>query len=177
MKNELFSSERLVFRAWENDDIEKANQLWGDIEVTQYIGGPFSIDKISSRLKQEIDNQEKYGIQYWPIYFKSNNEFVGCCGLRPYKDQHDTCEIGFHLCKKYWGLGLASEAVRKVLKYAFIDLGYKRIFAGHNPKNEKSMNTLLKLGFKYIGDEFYQPTGLNHPSYEMKISEYIRIGQ
>ena len=29
---------------------------------------------------------------------------------------------------------------------------------------------LSKLGFHYIGDEFYEPTGLYHPSYELTSS-------
>lgn len=28
-----------------------------------------------------------------------------------------------------------------------------------------------KLGFIYIGDEFYEPTGLYHPSYELEASQ------
>ena len=41
------------------------------------------------------------------------------------------------------------------------------IFAGHNPKNTASCYVLEKLGFQYIGDEYYEPTGLYHPSYEL----------
>ena len=39
----------------------------------------------------------------------------------------------------------------------------------HYLKNESaaSSKVLHKLGFHYIGDEFYEPTGLNHPSYEL----------
>ncbi len=42
------------------------------------------------------------------------------------------------------------------------------LFAGHNPHNTESAKVLRKLGFHYIGDEFYEPTGLYHPSYELK---------
>lgn len=31
-------------------------------------------------------------------------------------------------------------------------------------------NLLGNLGFTYIGDKFYEPTGLYHPSYEMQKS-------
>jgi len=81
--------------------------------------------------------------------------------------------MGFHLSKQYWGYGYATEAAKKVMEYAFYTLKVSKIFAGHNPKNEQSRRTLLKLEFKYIGDEYYPPTGLNHPSYEIATKEYI----
>ena len=42
------------------------------------------------------------------------------------------------------------------------------LFAGHNPRNEASRKLLTGLGFVYLRDEFYAPTGLYHPSYELK---------
>ena len=77
----------------------------------------------------------------------------------------DIFEIGFHLCSPYWGHGYATEAARTVIDYAFEKLQVKGLFAGHNPGNALSKNTLMKLGFQYIHDEYYRPTGLLHPSY------------
>ncbi len=33
----------------------------------------------------------------------------------------------------------------------------------------KGQTAVLKLGFQYVRDEFYEPTGLYHPSYEFKM--------
>ena len=50
-----------------------------------------------------------------------------------------------------------------------ITLNAKGLFAGHNPKNVASRKILLeKLGFAYVGDVFYPPTGMNHPSYSYR---------
>jgi len=46
------------------------------------------------------------------------------------------------------------------------DLDANGLFAGHNPNNTNSRKVLEKLGFTYVGDEFYEPTGLYHPSYK-----------
>lgn len=46
-------------------------------------------------------------------------------------------------------------------------LKVEKLFAGRNPQNTASKKKLNKLGFHYIGDEFYEPTGLYHPSYEL----------
>ena len=77
-------------------------------------------------------------------------------------------EIGFHFRPEFWGQRYASEAANAVIDYAFRVLKADKLFAGHNPNNVASRKTLLSLGFAYIGDEFYEPTGLQHPSYELK---------
>lgn len=76
-------------------------------------------------------------------------------------------EIGFHLRKKYWNQGYATEAARAVINFAFNILKAENLFAGHNPNNKGSQKVLQKLGFIYIRDEFYEPTGLYHPSYKL----------
>lgn len=75
-------------------------------------------------------------------------------------------EIGFHLCPEFWGKGYAKETADVTIDYAFSVLKAKKLFAGHNPNNIASRKVLGKLGFSYVGDEFYEPIGLFHPSYE-----------
>ena len=58
--------------------------------------------------------------------------------------------------------------------YAFNTLGVKGLFAGHNPGNAASRRVLEKLGFRYTHDEYYPPTGLNHPSYLLTSEEFAR---
>lgn len=73
-----------------------------------------------------------------------------------------------HLLPNYWGKGYATEALNKVICHAFETLKVKNLFAGHNPNNIKSKKMLEKLGFNFIGAEYYIPTGLQHPSYLYK---------
>ena len=58
------------------------------------------------------------------------------------------------------------------MDHAFGSLRVKGLFAGHHPANEASQRVLAKLGFRYTHDEFYQPTGLEHPSYFLSDEEY-----
>ncbi|NCF64875.1 MAG: GNAT family N-acetyltransferase [Chloroflexi bacterium] len=160
-------TKRLGFRHWREEDFELALGLWGDFSVTRLIDarGQLSRDQVRQKLQQEIAAEVNYGIQYWPIFLLSSDEHIGCCGLRPYDLSQKIYEIGFHIRSKQWGLGYASEAARGVIEFAFEDLDVKALFAGHNPQNTTSRNLLEKLGFRYTHDEYYEPTGLNHPSY------------
>lgn len=168
MEREFFlKTDRIGFSKWTREDMESAKLLWGNPEVTRYIcaAGIFSNDEIIDRVNTEISNESIYGVQYWPILELTTKELIGCCGLRP--REIDEYEMGFHLRPEFWGQGYASEAANAVIDYARKALRVKRLFAGHNPNNHKSRELLHKLGFVYAGDEFYAPTGLYHPSYEL----------
>jgi ribosomal-protein-alanine N-acetyltransferase len=163
----FLTSTSLGFRLWNNNDISLAEKLWGNRKVAEFIasGGIFSRKQIQEKLKGEIQTQKDYGIQYWPVFLKEGNIFIGCCGLRPYDINKSILEIGVHLLPDHWGKGYASEALNIIIEYAFNKIKVSDLFAGHNPMNEASKRLLSKLGFRYTHDEYYPPTGLNHPSY------------
>jgi RimJ/RimL family protein N-acetyltransferase len=159
----FLKSERLGFRCWSKEDLPLARELWGDIEVTRFFGGPFS--------EEEIARRETYGFQYWPIHLLADDEHVGCCGLRPYRMEDGIPELGFHLRPKYWGQGLAPEAARAVMEFAFGTIGAKGLSAGHHPENVASKKVIEKLGFRYTHDEFFDVLGIEIPYYLLKRSD------
>ncbi len=158
-------TERLRFRCWSPEDLPAARELWGDLQVTQFFGGPFSDEEIARRLQREISRLESHGFQYWPIYLLTDHHHVGCCGLRPYRPADEIHELGFHLRPKYWGQGLAKEAARAVIAFSFASLGAKGLSAGHHPENVVSKKLIEKLGFHYTHDDFFAALGINIPYY------------
>lgn len=166
-------SARLGFREWAESDLELANALWGDPEVTRLIGGPFSTGQVRARLSREIETQRAHGIQYWPIFLLATGEHVGCCGLRPYQLDRRVYELGFHILRSQWGKRYASEAAAAAMAYAFDSLQVAALFAGHHPANEASRRLLQKLGFRFSRTEYYAPTGLDHPSYILPGDEFF----
>ena len=164
----FLTSTRLGFRSWREQDLPLAMELWGDAEVTAYIGGPFTAEMVRSRLRQEVKQEQETGVQYWPFFLLDGNRHAGCAGLRPYRMEERVYELGIHLRRAYWGQGFAKEAARSVIDYGFGTLGAAALFAGHHPRNEASRRLLLKLGFVYTHEELYTPTGLLHPSYLLR---------
>ncbi|HEY2547558.1 MAG TPA: GNAT family N-acetyltransferase [Candidatus Acidoferrum sp.] len=164
----FLKSERLGFRCWVEDDWPLARELWGDIEVTRFFGGPFSEEQIRARLDLEIARMKAHGSQYWPIHLLSDNEFVGCCGMRPYRPEEGIHELGFHLRPKFWGRGLAVEAACAVIDYGFEIVGAKGFSAGHHPDNVNSKKVMAKLGFRYTHDEFLPVLGIEIPYYLLR---------
>jgi RimJ/RimL family protein N-acetyltransferase len=90
----------------------------------------------------------------------------------PHPAQEAALELGFHLRPSFWGQGLATEAALAVLEYAFSTLGIETIFAGHHPSNDASRRVLGKIGFVYVGDEFYAPSGVMEPIYVFRQEDW-----
>jgi RimJ/RimL family protein N-acetyltransferase len=155
---------RLTFRPWRDDDLPVARAIFGDSRVTAFVGGPFDDAQIHARLAFELANQRDHGVAYWPM-FLSAARLAGCCGLKPRGSGE--LELGFYLVPASWGGGLAVEAARAVIAFAWDTLGVARLFAGHHPDNEGSRRTLAKLGFRATAPELYPPTGLMHPGYAL----------
>jgi [ribosomal protein S5]-alanine N-acetyltransferase len=164
----FLNTARIGFRCWSNDDLPLAMALWGDREVTRFIGGPFTREQVEERLSREIASMRTHRIQYWPLFLLVNGEFAGCGGLRPYNLSERFLELGVHLLPAFWRQGLAEEAARAAIAHAFTVLGANALFAGHHPKNQASRKLLEKLGFAFTHEEFYPPTGLQHPSYLLR---------
>jgi ribosomal-protein-alanine N-acetyltransferase len=161
----FLTSERLGFGHWLTSDLSLACELWGNAEVTSLIGGPFTAEQVEQRLNREIASMRAYNVQYWPVFLLESDQHAGCAGLRPYRLDQQVYELGFHFRPEYWGRGLAQEAGRAVIAYAFEQLGASALFAGHHPDNAVSARVLAHLGFQFTHEEFYPPTGLKHPSY------------
>jgi len=159
------TTDRLGFSHWLPEDLPLAQALWGDPQVTSLIGGPFTAEQVQQRLNTEISYMNAHHVQYWPIFRLETDQHAGCAGLRPYRPDQRIYELGFHLRPEYWGHGLAQEAGRAVIAFAFEQIGAEALFAGHHPANSESRRVLTKLGFQFTDEEFYPPTGLKHPSY------------
>ena len=76
---------------------------------------------------------------------KSDGAFLGGCGLHPEEGQ---IEFGYWLGQPHWRMGYATEAVRRLVAYAFDELNAERVLAGWFHDNPRSGNVLAKLGCK-----------------------------
>lgn len=172
MRKKQLETDRLFFSNWTEKDKDLAEKLWGDEKVTHFIAkdGQLSKRQVLQRLALEIESQKDFGFQYWPLFLKETEEFVGCCGLHAYDLENRIAELGFHLVPSAWGKGFAEEAARGVINYAATQTDLTALFAGHHPENQASEKLLKKLGFQFQSKNYYEPTGLEHPSYLLKLT-------
>lgn len=86
----------------------------------------------------------------WAIRHKEKGLLLGTCGFNALADRQHSGEIGYEISPDYWGDGIATEAVRAIIEWAFttgLKLPLRRIVARTMLNNEASAGLLKKLGF------------------------------
>ena len=81
----------------------------------------------------------------------TTDAFLGTVTLYGWDRRHRRAEIGFLLGRAHWGRGLASDAVRTALAFAFAEMGLHRVEADVDPENGASLRLLARLGFREEG--------------------------
>ena len=81
------------------------------------------------------------------IYLKKDRSFCGLAEFYGYKDEiHKTC-VGYRLLEKYWGKGIATQAVALMVDYLYTETDIEIITASTMVDNKASARTLEKNGF------------------------------
>lgn len=86
------------------------------------------------------------------VFTPDGKQLIGHISLYAIKRlPYSSAFIGYALDEHYTGRGIATEAVKLVLKFAFETLNLHRIEAFIAPENAKSIRVVEKVGFKREG--------------------------
>lgn len=169
---DTIETEQLIIRPFMIDDVEEAHQVL-DLNI-RWAGPSFTIEQRKKRLQFNIDLSDwaEAGRLYgWrAIVLKESGQLIGICGFQPNvwtphakalfwsqlfgqrskDDMYGSLELdlGYALSSRYRGKGYATEAVRGIIDYAFGELKIKRIFAGTNRSNARSIKLMKRIGMR-----------------------------
>lgn len=87
----------------------------------------------------------------WALVLKDSGKMIGTCGFVSFDEYNNNAEIGYVINSKYWSLGLATEAARRVVEFGFSELGLSRIEGRYIIENTASRRVLEKCGMSYEG--------------------------
>ena len=87
----------------------------------------------------------------WAVADRETDAVLGTVTLSGWDRRHRRAEIGFLLGRAHWGRGLASDAVRAALAFAFAEMRLHRVEADVDPENGASLRLLARLGFREEG--------------------------
>jgi RimJ/RimL family protein N-acetyltransferase len=87
----------------------------------------------------------------WGIVRRKQNTVIGTCTLFHLDAHNRRATLGAAMDPAFWGEGLMQEAVATVVKYAFETLDLQRLEAETDPRNEKAISLLERLGFQQEG--------------------------
>lgn len=146
----IIETENLLIREITLDDAAELFKLHANPEVQKYTGEPIvkSIEEIEKAIAGRMIDYKKYGFGRWAVVLKNGKYFVGWAGLA-YLPEFDEVDLGYRLLPEYWGLGIATEASRAILRYGFNTLQLNKIVAIALKEHEASIRVMEKVGMEF----------------------------
>ena len=108
--------------------------MLGDPEVMLYFGKLFGRVQVREWIERHIGLYAQDGCAYWLVIDKASGEAVGQAGiLRQQVEGQLEFGLGYIFKQAWWRRGLALEAARACLDYAFDRLRKNRVFITVRP--------------------------------------------
>lgn len=157
MHTHSLQTQRLVLRAWQDEDVER----FYSIMQNPAVNNPLSFYHLNVyenakefTVKANRTIAEK-GYGYFACIKKDTQECIGFIGLN-YIDKQGhpfPCyTISYVLAEEHWGNGYAHEGVSALLMLAFEVFGIGEVHACTTTNNHKSQRVMKRLGMEYVCD-------------------------
>ena len=146
-------TERLSLRAMHVIDAEDMFDYARRPEVTKYLLWSEHKDITFTRdYLYYIGRRYALGDFYdWAIIDRESRKMIGTCGFTRIDTANNSAEIGYVLNPDFHRRGFGSEAVKRILKFGFEELGINRIEARFMQGNEASLALMLSVGMTFEG--------------------------
>lgn len=152
VRNIILETDRLILRAFEENDLRDFNEYAKVEGVGEMAGWPHhkSLDESKMILDRFIAGHHTFALVH-----KKSRKVIGSLGLEEYNEENfkeyenqKGLELGYVLSKDYWGQGLMPEAVHRVIEFLFEEKNLDFITCGHFVKNHQSKRVIEKNGFQ-----------------------------
>jgi RimJ/RimL family protein N-acetyltransferase len=146
-------SERLALRQLVDADVSALFAVFSDPDVMRYWdSGPLKSRGEARLLLEDIrDGFRTRRLFQWAVADAASDTAIGTCTIWRVDPLHRRAEIGFALARAHWSRGLATEAVGRLIQFAFDELDLHRLEADVDPRNDRSLRLLERLGFRREG--------------------------
>lgn len=172
----VLETERLVLRPMSAADAEALYRISNEPAVRHYLWDdrPVSRVTIERVVAQSVRlfSEERLGL--FGIRLRDREEVVGFCGFARLQDMEEV-ELVYELDPELWGRGIATEAARACLGYAFKEVGLERMIAGTDRPNVASLRVIEKLGMKIIGN--INPRAPEDPYFAIDRQNFLAAGE
>jgi [ribosomal protein S5]-alanine N-acetyltransferase len=149
---DILQTKRTRLMPWRHIDFGSFRPIATDPEVMRYIsdGKPWNDDQIREFIRRQMRHAAANQFCMWRIVREPDGKMLGFCGLQPLAiEGRREVEIGWWLAKNCWGHGLATEAAREAMRFAFDEIMLSRVIAIAQPENRASIHIMRKLGMQF----------------------------
>jgi len=146
----ILVTERLLLREFTLEDTQLLMDLNSNPNVIRYVGeAPVkNLEEAKDILLNTILPQYPNKLGRWAVHLRSNNEFIGWCGLK-FITELNEIDLGYRFFENHWGKGYATESAKAVLDHGFNILKLNKIIGRSAIENTDSVKVLEKIGMKF----------------------------
>jgi RimJ/RimL family protein N-acetyltransferase len=161
---------RLLLASWRAEQVPDFLAITSDPEVMRHIGvgRAWGEDQTRAFIERQIAGEAAQGFCLWSLVERASSRLVGHCGLQRAGDTGEI-EIGWWLARDRWGQGLATEAARSVVAFAFDRLRLARLISIAQPANTGSIAVMRRLGMIFERRARQGDLGLKNPEIEVLV--------
>ena len=141
----------LRLRALKDDDAAGLAKLAGDWDVarwTAYVPHPYEPAMAEAFIREARAKAAAGTAHTFAIERIADGAFVGCIECRI---EGEEANLSYWIGKLYWNRGFAGEAVRRLLRFIFLDLGRAHVTTRTMAGNLASARVLEKAGLAFEG--------------------------
>ena len=151
--NPTLETERLILRKLEPGDAGDVFEYASDPEVSKYTTWETHRTLEDSRgfIQWTLGRYECDEAGEWGIVLKETGRLIGSMGFVRLDLQNSCGSFGYVLARKHWRKGLMPEAVKRLIRFGFEEMGLNRIEAYHYIENGASGRVMQKAGMTYEG--------------------------
>ncbi len=139
-------TDRLTLRELTLDDVDSLLQVLGDPVAMEHYPAPKTRGETEGWIRWAQDSYETNGFGLWAVIRSADGVFLGDCGpmLQPV-DGELVPEIGYHVVRREWGRGYATEAAIACRDIVLGRLGFGRVVSIVAPENLASRRVAEKV--------------------------------
>jgi ribosomal-protein-alanine N-acetyltransferase len=142
---------RLRLEPARESDFDALHVHYGRPEVKRYLWDDEapSRELVAQVLGAGIALWRTRGLGYFAIRLRGAQRVIGSTGFKLFEGGDDP-ELLYSLDPDLWGRGLAHEAVRACLRFAFEERGAIRVWAATDPPNAASLRVMERAGLRFV---------------------------
>ena len=147
-------TKRLFLRRFGLEDAKAMFENWAsDSENVRYVTwDPHPNPQVTqASIERWLLHYQEENSYKWAICKKENpKQVIGDISVVSQDPHKEICEVGYILGKNFWGQGIMTEALKAVLHFLLLEVGFKEVQAKYVSLNPASGRVMEKAGMHYL---------------------------
>ncbi|MCL2574794.1 MAG: GNAT family N-acetyltransferase [Defluviitaleaceae bacterium] len=147
-ETKTITTERLILRLYKISDAQRVCELCNNYNIyksTLTLPYPYPIESALAWIPTHYENFVNDRLYELAVTDKATGELFGAISLTN-NQRYKNGEIAYWIGEEYWGNGYATEALKALIDFAFLEKGYHRVWGRFFASNPSSGKVMQKVG-------------------------------